>query len=301
MTRLRRTLVLVSLCALCAVLPATAALSGPRGETALGWLMLAWSACGIAAAAAAICVSPDQGRATSSEAQSDESASDDLALMAGGLAHEMRHPLNAVRFTLASLCARVEKMAPSEIRDEALAFGKEIKDDLTRLEEIIDSFLRYARPESRTPERLDLRRALDATARFLRADLTNRGMTMRIEKPETRVEVMAPEMHVRHALFNMVLNAADASSEGDEIVARLFKTNGKARFEVEDRGAGVAEENVDRIFDPFFSTREGGTGLGLAICRRLVSDAGGTVGYGPASPRGSVFFMELPLAEGGAE
>ena len=221
---------------------------------------------------------------------------DDLAVMASGLAHELRHPLNAVRFTLASLMARVEKMEPAALREEALEIVREIKDDMTRLEEIIDSFLRFARPEARKPERVDLRAVARDTARFLRADLTNRGMTVRVEAPESPVPVLAPEINLRHVMMNLALNAAEASERGGEILLRVARRGGRAVAEVEDRGAGVPEADVPRIFDPFFSTKEGGAGLGLAICRRLVSDAGGTLDYRPAEPKGAVFAVELPLA-----
>ena len=228
----------------------------------------------------------------------DRSSSvDDLPVMASGLAHELRHPLNAVRFTLASLLARVEKMTPPDLRDEALQIGREIREDMTRLEEIIDSFLRFARPEQQQPVRLDLRDILHATARFLRADLTNRGMTLRLEAPDGPVWVHAPEIHMRHVMMNLVLNAADASPPASEIVLRLGQVDGRARIEVEDRGPGILVEDAERIFEPFYSAKEGGTGLGLAICKRLVTDAGGNVSHRPASPQGAVFSVELPLAK----
>jgi len=219
----------------------------------------------------------------------------ELAVMAGGLAHELRHPINAVRFALASLAARVEKTEPVAAREEALRITREVREDLVRLEEIIDAFLRYARPESAQPERVDLRTVAEATARFLRAEMTNRGLSLRVEKPDAPVWTRAPEIHLRHVLMNLIVNAAEASAEGSEIAVRVERTRRKARVEVEDRGTGVPPDKVARIFEPFFTTKESGAGLGLAICRRLVTDAGGDVGYRPASPRGSVFTVELPL------
>ena len=223
----------------------------------------------------------------------------DLSVMASGLAHELRHPLNAVRFTLASLLARVEKMNPPEARAEVLEIGREIREDMGRLEEIIDSFLRFARPEQRQAERLDLRDILIATARFLRADLANRGVEMRIDSPEAPVWVVASEIHLRHVMMNLVLNAAEASPPDSEVVLRLAEADGWARMEVEDHGPGVPPDQAEKIFEPFFSNKEGGTGLGLAICRRLASDAGGRVSYRPASPHGAVFSVELPTTREG--
>lgn len=222
---------------------------------------------------------------------------EELAVLASGLAHELRHPLNAVRFTLASLLARLEKMEPPELRQDAIQIVQEIKEDMAKLDEIIDSFLRFARPEERKPEPVDLREVARAVARFLRAELANRGIDIRLETGERPVIVNAPEINLRHVIMNLVINAAEASEQGDHVVTRVTRAGGRGVAEVEDSGAGVPPENADRVFEPFFSTKEGGSGLGLAICRRLVSDAGGEIAYRPAEPKGSVFSIAFPLAE----
>ncbi|HRU04972.1 MAG TPA: HAMP domain-containing sensor histidine kinase [Candidatus Brocadiia bacterium] len=252
---------------------------------------MAWVALPVAAASGALGALALAGQRDAARRQ----RLTELAVMAGGLAHELRHPINAVRFALASLASRVEKTEPSAAREDALRITREVREDLVRLEEIIDAFLRYAKPESAQPERVDLRSVVEATARFLRAEMTNRGLALRVEKPDVPVWTRAPEIHLRHALMNLIVNAAEASSEGGEIVVRVERARRKARVEVEDRGAGVPPDKVARIFEPFFTTKESGAGLGLAICRRLVTDAGGQVSYRPASPRGSVFAVELPL------
>ena len=225
---------------------------------------------------------------------------DELAVLASGLAHELRHPLNAVRFTLASLRARLEKMGPPELRKDAVEIVQEIKEDMTKLEEIVDSFLRFARPEERKPEPVDLREVARAVARFLRADLANRGMDIRLEMGEDPVVVNAPEINLRHVIMNLVLNAAEASEKGGYVVIRALEAADRGVAEVEDLGTGIPARDAERVFEPFFSTKEGGSGLGLAICRRLVSDAGGEIAYRPANPKGSVFSIAFPLAEEGA-
>jgi len=216
-------------------------------------------------------------------------------MTARGLAHELRHPINAVRFSLASALSRIEKMEPEGARREVLQIGEEIKMDLVRLDEIIEAFLRYARPEERAAAPFDLRESCDAAARFVQADLANRDIRLEVDKPEAPVIVYAPKIHLLQVLMNLLLNAADATEPGSRIAVRLSRQKRRAVLEVRDEGSGVPEDQAGQIFDPFFSTKEGGAGLGLAICRRLVNDAGGDIAYRPASPKGSVFTVVLPL------
>lgn len=224
----------------------------------------------------------------------------DLAVMAGGLAHELRHPINAVRFSLASAVSRIAKMEPESLRREVSDICGEIQEDVARLEEIIDAFLRYARPEAQDPAPCDLTETCRAAARFVRADMANRSLVLNVDLPDREVQVLAPRIHMLQVLMNLILNAADASEPGGHIELRLTSRKRRATVEVADGGHGVPGELRARILEPFFSTKEGGAGLGLAISSRLVADAGGTLSYRPGERVGSVFTVNLPLMRSNA-
>jgi signal transduction histidine kinase len=221
----------------------------------------------------------------------------DLAILAGGLAHEIRHPVNSMQFALASAAGRLRKLAadPGEI-DEIETILEEIRGDLKRLEEITNAFLRYARPEAQEATECDVRESCEFVRRFVRVELGAREIRLETEYPPQPVCVRMPEVHLRQILVNLVLNAAQASENGSTVWLRVLPGKPFVRIEVEDRGSGVPGDEIPNLFKPFHTTRAEGVGLGLAVSRRFARDAGGNVTYRRAEPRGSVFTVELPIA-----
>jgi signal transduction histidine kinase len=109
--------------------------------------------------------------------------------------------------------------------------------------------------------------------------------------------VAADEAQLRQALLNLVRNAADAMSTGGALtVATRRSADGAVEVSVKDTGAGIPAENLDRIFEPFFSTKDGGTGLGLALTQQIVEEHGGRIEVDSTPGRGTTFTLRLPVA-----
>jgi signal transduction histidine kinase len=96
-------------------------------------------------------------------------------------------------------------------------------------------------------------------------------------------------------LLNLILNAVDATEKGGRIEIRAVSEQGELRIEISDNGPGVAPDHVDRLFQPYFTTKKHGTGLGLFVTRKLVSDHGGTVQFSSQAGGGTVFSVRLPV------
>jgi len=169
------------------------------------------------------------------------------------------------------------------------------------LSEMVTSFLNFARPKTPDLGDVRLRELLETCAADLDSlfDVQRASLTIEGEFPEVR----ADERMLRQALLNLMRNAAEAIP--DETPARRVLVTGSietdaagrdwARVVVEDTGAGIPEEDLHRIFIPFFTTKSKGHGVGLALAHRVATDHGGTLSAANAQSGGAAFTLRLPV------
>ena len=212
-----------------------------------------------------------------------------LGVLAAGVAHEIRNPLTAIKFRLYSLKRELSVEAANEDADM-------IASEINRLERIVKDFLQFARPSE--PELLPVSadRLLRDVSELMRPELNKAGISVKLETSNS-VWVRADIQQIKEVLINLIQNSAD--SIGQEGVITLRTRNGhssNAALEVTDSGKGIPTEARDRLFDPFFSTKENGTGLGLSISARIVEMHGGELRYQTQLNRGTTFSVVLPRA-----
>ncbi len=222
-----------------------------------------------------------------------------VGTLAGGLAHEIRNPLNAMNMNVQMLQEELEDAPEDSERTREYIDLLEInRREIMRLERLVSDFLAYARPQQLRPESLDPATVVKEIADFLEADFRRRGVALvrRVEQGLPRFN--ADPGQLRQALINVMINAADAVSENRgtvEITAALHGDDGVA-IAVSDNGGGIPPQEAERIFQIFHSTKKGGTGLGLAISQRIVEAHGGTISAGSSDGGGALFTIALPLA-----
>ena len=218
-----------------------------------------------------------------------------LGVLTAGVAHEIRNPLAAIRFRLYSLR---RSLPSSQADNEDLTI---IDGEIQRLDRIVKDFLQFARPSDPDLQPIEVGSLLDFVGELLHADLERRRVRLeRVSGPP--LTVRADRQQLQQVLINLVQNAAEAMEPGG--VVTLTARSGAARrarrvesvvlMEVADSGKGLAPEMGQRIFDPFFSTKEGGTGLGLPMAARLVELNGGFLQFASQPQRGSTFTIVLP-------
>jgi signal transduction histidine kinase len=176
---------------------------------------------------------------------------------------------------------------------ERLEEVRRIEREVGHLKAVVSEFLEFARRPAPNLEVVSLRRLLDEIRELTPAP---EGTTIAVDAPDD-LAVRADPGQLRRALLNLARNAvATARVARVEITAR--RVADRVRIDVRDDGPGVPVELREKIFTPFFTTREKGTGLGLAFVREIVRDHGGDVMVRDAPGGGSVFGFELPAAEG---
>jgi len=206
----------------------------------------------------------------------------ELNLAAAGLAHETRNPLNIIRGQ-AQMLARLPDASP-----DVRAQSKTIVDQTDKVTAQLTEFINYSRPREVRRAKVALAAACNEVVRTLGFDIEEKKLKVEVTGETLAIE--ADEQLLRQVLFNLLLNAIQAAKEGGKIQIVVQRTgNQEAVFEIRDDGPGVAPENRQEIFKPYFTTHQKGTGLGLAVVQQIVHAHGWDIVCLPNDPRGAIF------------
>jgi len=216
-----------------------------------------------------------------------------VGTLTAGLSHEIRNPLNAAGLQLAVLERRVRRL-PSNEQAEALEPLVLVRDEIRRLDHLLEDLLQYARPRELQRQPVDVGPLVDRVSQLLVSDAETRGVTI-AQQVEPGLRVMGDEDRLREVIINLVLNALDASERGGEVRVGA-RALGPVEVElwVEDDGPGVAPEEREKVFQPFFTTKAQGTGLGLAIVHAIVTQHRGSLRLESSATGGAAFRVRLP-------
>jgi signal transduction histidine kinase len=221
-----------------------------------------------------------------------------IGRLASAIAHEIRNPLNYINLTLDHLRT---SLAPSDPQKRALVeqLTLQLKAEVARINTRITEFLTYSRPANLNLQPLDLRETLRDALRIVEAQAAESGVETRFEENGGAPRVVGDRESLRSLFTNLIINGMQAmEGDGGSLRVGLTSEDGRARVTVSDTGRGIAHEHIDKIFEPYYSTKETGTGLGLAIARKAVEDHDGAISVESTPGRGTTFTVELPLRRG---
>jgi nitrogen fixation/metabolism regulation signal transduction histidine kinase len=209
------------------------------------------------------------------------------------LAHEIKNPLTPIAMSVETLRDAHARARPDfgEIFEEGTrAIGEEVR----RLKRIVDEFSRFARLPA--PERTPV--APDELVQSVLAlfPAPPPGVTVAREIEAGLPAVLADRDQVLQVLLNLMRNALDAMPAGGTVAIRARRAGSVVAFSVSDTGPGIRPEDRPRVFEPYFTTKEGGTGLGLAIAQRIAEEHGGALELSSAQGPGTTFTLTLPVA-----
>lgn len=227
---------------------------------------------------------------TMEQMRSDLRARDErMQLMLSGIAHEVRNPLGGIE--LFSGILREELGDDAEKRSHVERIDRELR----YLQSVVESFLDYARRPAPQLAAVDLGELCRGVCEIEAADAERAGVELSAEVDHD-VACRGDADQLKRALLNLVRNALQAAGQADEarrVVVRARQRGDAAEIAVENTGPPIPEDIRERLFEPFFTTREKGTGLGLAFVREIVADHGGVISVA-SGPEGTVFAIKLP-------
>ncbi len=245
-----------------------------------------------------------------------------LTLLAASVAHEIGNPLNALHIHLQLMEREVKKLkaAPGRVtgsemrarpRSQMLAGDAETaevaakldqylsvaKGEINRLDYIVTQFLQAIRPAPLQLKVSTLNEVVHKTVDLLQPELDNRGVQVKTKLARSLPATPIDPTQVQQALVNLIKNAMQAMTKGGTLTLQTGEGMDGVWVSVADTGGGIPQEQLNRIFEPFYTTKKKGTGLGLMIVQRIVRAHGGRIELESHVGRGTTFRIWLPLHE----
>jgi signal transduction histidine kinase len=221
-----------------------------------------------------------------------------LGHLGAGVAHEVRNPLNAISMGIQRL--QVE-FSPVEGEEEFRHLCTIIRGEVARLNGIVQEFLQLARAPTLQREPAALETLLHEVASLMEAEANVHAVSLQLKVPAGLPPLVVDRQQLKQALINLILNAIQATPSGGAVQVTAEAEAETVCLWIIDSGSGIAPELLDRIFDPYFTTKPDGSGLGLPIALRIIQAHGGTLEVANAIGGGTRVAVRLPLVVSGSE
>jgi signal transduction histidine kinase len=214
-----------------------------------------------------------------------------LGTMAAGIAHEIKNPLTSLQLFSQMMAERFDD---HEFREK---FTQIVPPEIERLNKIVNELVSFAKPSKLIMEPAQVNDILDKTIRL--SEISFKKLNVKVIKEFGPVPaVMCDQQKLMQIFLNLIMNGSQSMATGGTLTVRTYfdDINKNVCIDIKDTGHGITEENLKKIFAPFFTTKEGGTGLGLAITKRIVEEHKGNIKIKSAVGEGTTFTVELPVA-----
>jgi PAS domain S-box-containing protein len=241
-----------------------------------------------------------------------------LTLLAASVAHEIGNPLNALHIHLQLMEREIKKLRPDaapsvkpkgrpaahglpmdtgEVAGKLEKYLDVAKGEINRLDYIITQFLQAIRPAPVQLKLTSLNSVVEKTLDLLRPELDNRGLAVKTKLSPGLTATPIDGTQLQQVLVNLVKNAMQAMTKGGVLTLQTGESPDSVWVSVSDTGGGIPEEQISRIFEPFYTTKKKGTGLGLMIVQRIIRAHEGRIELESHVGRGTTFRVWLPLHE----
>ena len=207
--------------------------------------------------------------------------------LAAGIAHELRNPLTSLKGFL--------KLIQFRNTDQDIDRYVQVMDsEFHRIEQIIDEFLILAKPTKShfQNNRIDL--ILDEVIELLSGQANMKSIILKKEYPSSLPPIYSESNQLKQVFINLIKNAMEAIGEEGEIIIKVRELTQHLQIQVIDNGSGIADEELEKLGSPFFTTKKNGTGLGLTICKRIVKKHKGTFTVESNEGKGTMITLNLP-------
>jgi len=219
-----------------------------------------------------------------------------LANLAAGVAHEIRNPLNAIGMAIQRLQREFAPILP-DTRREYLQFTEVLRGEVKRVNQIIEQFLFFARPTRLDLHPVQVQEVLKDLL-LLARETADRQKVRLIESLSAEIPLLnLDRQRIHEALLNLVNNALQAMPGGGrlEVGVRNHPSSKEVIIQISDTGEGIPDDNLGKIFDYYFTTKEKGMGLGLPLAHKIIQDHGGTIEVESVAGQGTIFRIALPV------
>jgi two-component system sensor histidine kinase HydH len=215
-----------------------------------------------------------------------------LGKMAAGVAHELRNPLSSIKGLAVLLKAKFS--IPSNEAETADILVKEVE----RLNRSIGELLDYAKPAQLKRDAASIQEIIGKTVSLVQVDAESYNIDIQLETDNDIPQILVDKDKMNQVFLNLFLNAIQAMEHGGELVVRAEKDRQTIIITIRDNGVGIEPENLSRVFDPYYTTKNDGTGLGLAMTSKIIEEHGGKIELSSVFGEFTEVRVILPLVNG---
>lgn len=219
--------------------------------------------------------------------------------LARRLGHELKNPLFPLQLTVENLL-RARQQSPEQFEEIFRESSETLLAEIANLKAIVSRFSEFARMPQPQLQQVQLNEVMQGVARLFQAQLQSRdggAIECRMELDESLPAIAADPELLHRAISNLVLNAMDAMPQGGTLQLRTWREGKSVLAEVSDTGAGLTREECERLFTPYYTSKQHGTGLGLAIVQSVISDHQGKISVESEPGKGTKFRVRLPMGQ----
>ena len=213
----------------------------------------------------------------------------EIGHFAFSVAHEIKNPLGIIQGALDIL---KKPEADEKIKTTMISY---VEDEIRRLNRIIQDFLAFSRPQRLNFNQVELNQLIKDLVNKMTLEWKEKGIEILAQAEDKEAFTRADSDMLTQALLNIIKNACEATTPPGKVIAKTVVKDGWWTLQVIDEGQGIAPEDQDRIFEPFFTKKSAGTGLGLAFAKKIVSAHGGQIFIKSNIPKGTVVTVEIPI------
>jgi len=214
-----------------------------------------------------------------------------LGEMAAKISHEIRNPLGIIKSSSALLKKKMVAVDPSNTIPDVIV------EETERLNNIITDFFNYAKPRNPNLTPCRVEEVIDKNLTFLAPQLDGQGYRIQTRYGNNLPEIVADTAMLYQAFLNILINAMQAMPDGGDVQIEVDSTDGSVQVTFLDDGAGIPRDVSEKIWEPFFTTKDFGTGLGLGIVKNIVESHGGNIQMGNRPEGGASVFIEFPVKQ----
>lgn len=217
-----------------------------------------------------------------------------LGRLTSGVAHEIKNPLNAMVIHVALLRQKLSDVAP-----DARGYLDVLDEQIRRLDRVIQGFLKFTRPEELQLDSVPMDEVLGEVTRLVSGEVEENGIRLLVEMPEDLPPIHGDRELLQQAFLNLLLNAKEAMPDGGTLkVTTRQSSDEHVEIEIEDNGCGISNEELPKVFDLYYTTKESGSGIGLSLVYRIIQLHDGEVDVDSTPGEGTRFTIKLPEVRG---